>query len=229
MNSDLQAISMGYQSQPYFLPGIIYEDISMSLADTSSCFYPSLPLPQLFSSFEDYHQPLHTELSPDLSMVGGCFIKRERFSSLDSLPPYVPRQRFASQETIQWTPSILPSNNIADPLLPCHTSAPHMATTNFMWNSSPKSLPSEIAKRSKSFQCNICLKNFDRKFVLKRHMGTHKVDKDYSCKPCNMGFYRKDIFDRHIATKKCIKAHRAHYGPRYQPPSSSPGANVKSE
>ncbi|KAI9293979.1 hypothetical protein K502DRAFT_284670, partial [Neoconidiobolus thromboides FSU 785] len=54
-----------------------------------------------------------------------------------------------------------------------------------------------------SYQCDICGKIFDRKYVLKRHRGSHTNKQKYHCKPCNIGFYRKDIFDRHLATKKC--------------------------
>ncbi|KAJ9061177.1 hypothetical protein DSO57_1023090 [Entomophthora muscae] len=102
-----------------------------------------------------------------------------------ALPYFFTRERFSSSESVGWDQ-------------PC--------PADLMWSSDPRS--EMLAKRPRSFQCPVCLKSFDRKFVLKRHMGTHRVDREFSCKPCNMGFYRKDIFDRHIATKKCIRAHK---------------------
>ncbi|KAI9294009.1 hypothetical protein K502DRAFT_281648, partial [Neoconidiobolus thromboides FSU 785] len=53
------------------------------------------------------------------------------------------------------------------------------------------------------YQCDICKKSFERKYVLKRHIGSHFNIKTHHCKPCNISFYRKDIYDRHRTTKKC--------------------------
>lgn len=103
-----------------------------------------------------------------------------------ALPYFFTRERFSSSESVGWDGDLL-------------------------WSSAPCG---DLAKRPRSFQCPVCLKSFDRKFVLKRHMGTHRVDREFSCKPCNMGFYRKDIFDRHIATKKCIRAHQQAASPK---------------
>ncbi|KAI0217008.1 hypothetical protein L0F63_004131, partial [Massospora cicadina] len=113
-----------------------------------------------------------------------------------ALPYFFTRERFSSSESIGWdqTPNFSPNCNL-----------------DLLWGSEPRN-EDHVSKRPRTFQCPVCLKSFDRKFVLKRHMGTHRIDREFSCKPCNMGFYRKDIYDRHIATNKCIRAHQAAYG-----------------
>jgi uncharacterized Zn-finger protein len=58
---------------------------------------------------------------------------------------------------------------------------------------------------SKKHYCEYCLKTFNTKASLKRHLKTHSKIRPYSCKACNKSFSRNDILSRHKESTKCIR------------------------
>lgn len=50
--------------------------------------------------------------------------------------------------------------------------------------------------------CEICNKEFRRKYTLKEHLLTHNVNRPYVCNICNKGFVRKDHLTRHSKIHK---------------------------
>ncbi|RKP35754.1 hypothetical protein BJ085DRAFT_11726, partial [Dimargaris cristalligena] len=49
----------------------------------------------------------------------------------------------------------------------------------------------------KPFGCPKCLKEFVRKYDLKRHMLTHTGEKSFVCEGCDKLFSRRDVLKSH--------------------------------
>ena len=57
----------------------------------------------------------------------------------------------------------------------------------------------------KSFKCDVCLKVFPRKFILKRHYRTHTGEKPFACQVCDKKFSRKFTLAQHQATHSDVR------------------------
>ena len=50
-----------------------------------------------------------------------------------------------------------------------------------------------------SWKCTVCLVNFDKKDLLKRHMKGHLNQLDHKCSYCERTFWKKEDLDGHVA------------------------------
>lgn len=66
------------------------------------------------------------------------------------------------------------------------------------------------ANGSKKHVCSLCPAAFERRYDLKRHMGTHLDQKEFVCSGCNKALARNDSLQRHQSVCKA------------RPPSSGP-------
>ena len=59
-------------------------------------------------------------------------------------------------------------------------------------------------KSKKSCNCEICDKDFDSNYILKRHIdGVHLKKKDHKCSECGKGFSQMKDLDWHLKNKSC--------------------------
>lgn len=59
-------------------------------------------------------------------------------------------------------------------------------------------LPESVLQNIEDFVCEICHKQFSKKFNVKRHMLIHNGVKPYSCNICNAAFTQNGSLLRHI-------------------------------
>lgn len=63
-------------------------------------------------------------------------------------------------------------------------------------------IKTKMIKEEEKHICEICNKEFKRKYTLKEHLLTHNVTRPYVCNICEKGFVRKDHLTRHSKTHK---------------------------
>ena len=85
-----------------------------------------------------------------------------------------------------------------------HTWQPNTKIEIFEAKSDPKNLflfQDSFVQSSGRFQCELCLKNFQKGSLLKRHLFVHTRQKPFACQICFVKFTRMDNLKAHMTTK----------------------------
>ncbi|XP_065224304.1 zinc finger protein 62-like [Planococcus citri] len=65
-------------------------------------------------------------------------------------------------------------------------------------SSKGKKNSSKLQNSSQFFVCNVCHRNFSRRYDLERHLISHEALKPFKCAECDKSFARKDVMRNHI-------------------------------
>ena len=85
-----------------------------------------------------------------------------------------------------------------------HTWQPNTKIEYFEAKSDPKNLflfQDPFVPSSGRFQCEVCLKNFQKISLLKRHFVVHSRQKPFACQICFVKFTRMDNLKAHMTIK----------------------------